>query len=295
MSDPAQAHPESLRPTPFTWFVRGCGCLVILAIVAVLLPAFQRANGPGRRFSCANNLKQIGLTLKMYSNEDRAEVFPTLSREPGRLMFESLQVYPEYMPDTAIELCPHDADFSRFGRKPRSDDEFMVPRMGDGVEPTSLIDDWSYFYLGYAVRSDEDMERFATAYHEHLIEGRAMEEDIIVPGDTGNGNTLYRLREGIEKEIMMADGLDVNDPGASARAQSEIPILIERLDNHGVQTKKGILERLGLKRSSPQIIGANILYLDGHVEFIRYPGEWPMTEKTVRILNDLDALQGTQP
>ena len=23
--------------------------------------------------------------------------------------------------------------------------------------------------------------------------------------------------------------------------------------------------------------GSNVLYMDGHVEFIRYPGEWPLT------------------
>jgi len=36
--------------------------------------------------------------------------------------------------------------------------------------------------------------------------------------------------------------------------------------------------------------GGNVLFMDGHVEFMRYPGKWPMTEETVEILESLDAL-----
>jgi prepilin-type N-terminal cleavage/methylation domain-containing protein/prepilin-type processing-associated H-X9-DG protein len=47
--------------------------LVVIAIIAllmaILMPALNRARNQARRVTCANNLKQIGLSLYMYANE----------------------------------------------------------------------------------------------------------------------------------------------------------------------------------------------------------------------------------
>ena len=47
-----------------------------------------------------------------------------------------------------------------------------------------------------------------------------------------------------------------------------------------------MIERPGLQRG-----GSNVLFMDGRVEFIPYPGKWPMTEKFIKALESLDELK----
>ena len=66
----------------------------------------------------------------------------------------------------------------------------------------------------------------------------------------------YHLREGIERFLIT----DINNPGASAQAQSVVEIMYDIVD-----TNPSDFNHI------PG--GINTLYLDGHVAFNRYPGE----------------------
>jgi prepilin-type processing-associated H-X9-DG protein len=95
------------------------------------------------------------------------------------------------------------------------------------------------------------------------------------PDDWGNGdgNTIYRLREGINRFLIT----DINNPAASAKADSEIFVMCDNISfatGPGADPSADFNHRPG---------GANVLYMDGHVEWISYPGKFPLTEEAVAL------------
>ena len=89
--------------------------LVIIAIVTVLavivLSALARARGDARRSSCQNNLKQMWLVCEMYANETGG-AYPAIKARDcdgsvhKQFCINSFALYPKYMTDPAILLCP---------------------------------------------------------------------------------------------------------------------------------------------------------------------------------------------
>ena len=86
-------------------------------------------------------------------------------------------------------------------------------------------------------------------------------------------DTVYRLREGIERFLIS----DINNPAATAVAQSELFAMFDRLS----MSVSGYNHVPG---------GANVLFMDGHVEFLRYEeeGEQPVNQYVAYLLGAYD-------
>ncbi|WP_320178407.1 DUF1559 domain-containing protein [Roseovarius pacificus] len=309
--------------------------LVVIAIIgilaAILLPALARAREAARRASCQNNLKQWGIIYKMYAGEERGERFPPLASWPYLAAApRPSSIYPEYLTDPAILICPSDVNgdpgmffccdtpndqtwHSASLNKTYYKGECWIVARGFMMQESYAYFGWVFDRLGSRPEFEATMTaaaptlaavlpivfpnmdvsvlssldtmvvpaQFAQVFESilplYLTDQAGMtENDVPVdsPHGNGGGETVYRLREGIERFLIT----NINDAAASAQAQSTVPIMCDLLGNgNGVSVFNHVPG------------GCNALFLDGHVDFIRYPGEGPVTPAMANLLGTVVA------
>jgi len=263
--------------------------LVVIAIIgilaAILLPALARAREAARRSSCQNNLKQMGVIFNMYANEAKGEMFPymklfncdgSFARDAT---FDGALLYPEYLTDVNILVCPSDSDAENVRKAFHKDNNLEQP-----VEPCRLARG-SYYYFGWALHPDVVLipgVQVPTDINQINLNDplttalQYVKTDIVLQAykiyDSGvplqeridaklkDLGPVPRLRMGIERFLIT----DINNPAASSKAASEIPIMWDEIAVYG-----------GASTFNHVPGGGNCLYMDGHVEFLRWPSKYP--------------------
>ena len=288
--------------------------LVVIAIIgilaAILLPALARARESARRSSCQSNLKQFGIVFKMYAGESTGGKFPPVApfANPGGVPIFAAPdpdaLYPEYLTDLEVARCPSDGGWDGPG-------DYVAGRIPDGIieehieaalesgDSVSLRYFYaaalgrSYWYHGFGMKTVEEFYGMWNGMGKQpVLESvspvgaapvfmpitvKNWDEDILVTDKldwtamlgTGfaSGDKVLRLVEGIERWSIV----DVADASATAKAQSEIVIMFDTFGNPDDAASTG-----GLVVFNHVPGGCNVLFMDGHVEFIKYPGTFPI-------------------
>lgn len=307
--------------------------LVVLAIIgilaAILLPALSRARESANRASCQNNLKQFGILFKLFANESKGRLprmqtswEPIINCATERTVSPGMpfqgapahwlnpqmsEIYPEYLTDPSILVCPSDPNLTPEQLNDPATGRSEIHRVCFEAKPgppygmfTSKrglpLADESYWYTGFVfdrVAASDPTEPIATLSSgaagdspAQLVWGIAMAigdffggtpgRDInlaqVSPGNgNAGGNTIYRLKEGIERFLVT----DINNPASSALSQSALWIMTDRLSTV-VQEYNHVPG------------GSNVLYLDGHVAFVRYPSAAPVLDGVARVFGEMD-------
>jgi|SRR5581483_4725466 prepilin-type N-terminal cleavage/methylation domain-containing protein len=142
--------------------------LVVIAIIGILagmlLPTLSRAKEKGKQISCLNNLRQLGMALKIYGDDNGTFPVRGSSNRWTTALFDDYKT-------TNLLVCPDD-------RTPISLTDSSGFHPADAAPRSYMINGWNDYF--YSVLTPDDWNSFMSGSYPNGMK----EQDIPHPSDT---------------------------------------------------------------------------------------------------------------
>jgi len=236
-----------------------------------------------RNWECAQNLERVGAALKTYASQNDSGRFAPLSPTPGRLMFPAESIGPKavYLASSMISNAnPERAE--------------MEERAESFAQ--SAFDDKSYWYVGYAFANEKSAKAWLDAYKQTVPLGAPVPDFQTTMRRNSNYERRCRLAETLRRSLGMWPGFRPNSDVMYAHLSEGIGTTLAP-EEEVFADRDEVDERIPVLIERPELHGngGHVLFMDGHVEFMPYPGPFPMTKEFIEGLRSLDRLEFEPP
>ena len=227
---------------------------IIALLISILLPALNRVRETANRAKCASNLSQIGKAMIIYSNENK-NLFP---RTPAHTSLASTVTWGT---GTTQSLSNADPFSSIVGNRVSDNDVgaclFLLMRSGDLVPevftcPSANAEKWDF---GGGINTAQNWTNF------NGLSGTKTNLAYSYQNPFANTTALsagFRFNNSMTAEFALA--ADIN-PGTTGTNDSAVT---PETTSSSRETKQG-------NSNNHDEDGQNVLYADGHVEFVNQP------------------------
>lgn len=240
---------------------------------------------------CEENIYHLRLLPKMFANKNKGK-WPKLDPRFGYFSPDADQIvsiHDKILPTSRGDICNSFVSPARFP-------ESSTPLYGTTDHKTLVTDD-SYWYFPYPIRNEALGLEYIKAYKAiypteqkfywwklELLSGRIrLEQDDIIRG---------RLRFYLGTKVELVEnvyGVEKANPRYIPDYDSQ-----EEFWKASAADRRSYPGVVFVERPSIHGSGGHVAYHDGflpRVEFVKYPGKFPMTKKFIAALESLDELK----